>query len=70
MLVYNIYTPASYSAVWGDGAGGTNSVTGNLTLGANDSKNATHTGNGRIPAGQNTAHVGIYGDTISVTVSY
>jgi spore coat protein U-like protein len=69
-LSYNIYTPASYSAVWGDGAAGTNSVGGSLALGANDNKSATHTGNGRIPSGQNTAHVGSYSDTITVTVSY
>jgi spore coat protein U-like protein len=67
---YNIYLPASYTSVWGSGAGGTSTVSGGFTLGASERKSVTHTGAARIPAGQTAAHVGSYADTVIVTISY
>ena len=62
ILYYNLYTSASRSVVWGDGSGGTATVSGS-------GESANHTVYGRIPAGQNLP-VGSYGDTIIVTVTF
>jgi spore coat protein U-like protein len=62
ILGYNLYTDASRQTVWGDGTGGTATVSG-------DARDATHTVYGRIPARQN-ARVGDYTDTIIVTITY
>jgi spore coat protein U-like protein len=65
-LNYNLYTGPTYLTVWGDGSGGTATVSGSigfLLIPVN------HVVYGRIPAGQNAA-AGSYTDTISVTVTY
>lgn len=69
LLSYNIYTNASRTIIWGDGAGGTG-VRGDsylLALGA------THTEivqmYGKLVAGQNVS-AGSYSDTIVATVVY
>lgn len=62
ILYYNLYTSASRSVVWGDGIGGTGTVSGS-------GEGANHTVYGRIPAGQNLP-VGSYSDTIIVTVTF
>ena len=65
MLSYNLYTDPVRSTVWGDGSGGTASVTGAFALpGAID-----HTVYGRMPAGQNVG-AGAYADTITVTINF
>jgi spore coat protein U-like protein len=61
-LNYNLYTDATRTGVWGDGAGGTSLVSGNGT-------SANHTIYGRVPAAQN-AYVGGYSDTVTVTINY
>ena len=63
-LDYNIYTDASFSVVWGDDSGASQSVAG-----AGSSQPVDHTAHGRIPAGQN-ARVGTYSDVITVTVEF
>ena len=64
-LSYNLYTDPLRTTVWGDGSGGTASVTGALALpGAID-----HTVYGRVPAGQNVG-AGAYADTITVTINF
>jgi spore coat protein U-like protein len=72
-LDYNLYTSASRSTVWGDGSGGSSTVSGTINTsilsllclaGINN-----HTVYGRIPAAQNVAP-GIYADTITVTVTF
>jgi len=62
-LNYNLYTNAGRTLVWGDGSGGSLTLTG---LG-----NGKTTLNvfGQIPPGQN-AKVGIYTDNIVVTVNF
>jgi spore coat protein U-like protein len=65
-LSYNIYTTSGYSAIWGDGTGGTvtQSFSALLSLGT-----VTYATYGRIPAGQYIA-AGSYGDSITVTLMY
>jgi spore coat protein U-like protein len=62
VLDYNLYTNASRSIVWGDGAGGTG-------VGGGTGGNVNLSVYGRIPAGQNLP-AGSYGDTIVVTVEF
>ena len=61
-LGYNLYTDATRTVVWGDGTGVTATVPGSGTT-------ANHTVYGRISASRN-AYVGIYGDVITVTLTF
>lgn len=61
-LNYNLYTSAAMSLVWGDGTGGS------VTVSA-PKKVSTSIVYGRIPAGQNVS-AGAYSDTLIVTVSF
>lgn len=61
-LNYNLYVDPTRLVVWGDGTGGTLSVTG---LGTS----ANHTVYARVPALQKVP-VGTYADTITVTVTF
>ncbi|HEY5755628.1 MAG TPA: spore coat U domain-containing protein [Steroidobacter sp.] len=61
-LLYNLYTDATLSTVWGDGTGHSAMVSDTQLV-------ATHTVYGRIPARQNP-HVGVYGDTIVITLTF
>lgn len=61
-LNYNLYTDATRTTIWGDGTGGTATVSGSGTT-------VNHTVYGRIPASQN-AYVGSYSDTITVTLTF
>ena len=65
-LTYNLYTSAAYSTVWGDGSGGTGTMSGTQVVGTT---NVSYTVYGRIPARQDMG-AGTYLDTIVVTVSY
>jgi spore coat protein U-like protein len=64
-LAYNLYTTPSFSTVWGDGGGGSQTQTNLVT------KDTPWTANiyGRIPAGQNVS-VGSYTDVITVTIEW
>lgn len=64
-LAYNLYTTPSFSTVWGDGSGGSQTQT-NLVTRTNP-WNATIYG--RLPAGQNVP-VGSYSDVITITVDF
>lgn len=70
-LNYNLYTDGTYSAVWGNGTGGSVTVagSGNLALLGGRFTN-TATVYGQIPAGQTTVVPGVYNDTITVTLTY
>jgi spore coat protein U-like protein len=68
-LDYNLYTSAAYSLVWGDGVGGSATVTlsgGTVSAGQ---RTFTRTIYGRIPPGQQVP-AGTYTDTIMVTVIF
>lgn len=62
-LNYNLYTTSARNIIWGDGTGGSSSMTA--------AKNATTNLSvyGRIPAGQDTT-VGNYTDSITATVTF
>ncbi|MBI4207696.1 MAG: spore coat protein U domain-containing protein [Betaproteobacteria bacterium] len=64
-LSYNLYTDPLRTVVWGDGSGGTASVTGAFALPGN----IDHTVYGRVPALQNVS-AGTYTDTITVTINF
>ncbi len=67
-LNYNLYTDVTHLLVWGDGTSGTSQIsTGFLVVLLGTTAN--HTVYGRIPARQ-TAAVGSYSDTITVTVTF
>ena len=61
-LEYNLFIDSARVTIWGDGTGGTSTVSDNA-------EDATHTVFGRIPARQNV-HTGDYTDTIVVTITY
>lgn len=67
-LDYNLYSNASRTSIWGNGSGGTSTVSDGYLLGL-----LTTTRNypvyGRVAAGQNVP-AGTYGDTITVQVDY
>lgn len=65
-LSYQLYRDAVLSQIWGDGTGGSYSVSQSF-----NTKTATfnHTAYGRVPAGQNVT-AGSYADTVVATVTY
>lgn len=65
-LSYNLFLDAARTVVWGDGTTGTGHF-GPVTPG--EGVTATATIYGRIPARQNAA-VGVYADTITVTINF
>lgn len=69
-LVYNLYTDAGYTTVWGDGStGGTGRLGG---TGAGMGTEQTLVVRGRLLASQNAGPVGVgtYTDTIIATIVY
>ncbi|MGC1303552.1 MAG: spore coat U domain-containing protein [Caulobacteraceae bacterium] len=66
-LAYNLYVATARTQVWGDGTGGTQTVTGSFPAILTNTQSFNVFG--RIPAGQNVP-VGAYTDTIIVTVTY
>ena len=68
-LLYQLYTNSTHTTVWGDGTGGTATVSDNYNcvLGCNRSLN--YTVFGRIPALQ-WPKPGFYSDTIIATVTF
>ncbi len=69
-LNYNLYTNSSRTNIWGDGTGGTSIVTNSFTLLALTAFTTSDTVYARLPAGQTSAAVGSYSDTITLTVEY
>lgn len=69
-LIYNLYTTAARTTIWGNGTGGTGriSATGILVTPLTP-HNATYQVYGRIPARQ-VIPIGAYIDTIVATVTY
>lgn len=67
-LHYNVYTDPSHAIVWGDGSAGTMEVSGSFTVPLQTS--ASHTGYGRIPAGQTDLSPGHYADQLTILISY
>lgn len=67
-LNYNLYTTSGRTTVWGNGSGGTGTVSDGYLLGLGTTVR-NYTVHGRVPALQN-ARVGGYLDSITVTVEY
>jgi spore coat protein U-like protein len=67
-LNYNLYTTSGYGTIWGDGSGGTSTVSDGYALGLLLVVR-NYTVYGRIPASQNVP-AGAYSDLITVTVNY
>jgi spore coat protein U-like protein len=70
-LGYNLYTSNTYSVVWGDGTGSTQTISGTMKLNkfTNPSQTVMQTVYGQIPALQDAA-VGGYSDNVTATVSF
>jgi len=69
-LAYNIYTDPVRSVLWGDGTtGSAPGATLDLAV-TGQSVRQEFPAYGRVPAGQNTAPVGLYADSVLVTVVY
>lgn len=68
-LTYNLYTKSNRKDVWGDGTGGSTTVTDSYRLGTPCCVTQSYPIYGRIDASQNAAP-GIYADTIVATVSW
>lgn len=66
-LYYNLYTNVARTTVWGDGSGGGDAVTSSFPASSRGSVKLSIYG--RIPAQQN-AYVGVYHDSVTVTVTY
>jgi spore coat protein U-like protein len=67
-LQYNLYTDENHTTIWGDGTPGTSTVSDSYLLGILPTVR-NYAVYGQIPSGQNVP-VGIYLDTIAVTVNY
>ncbi len=65
-MVFNIYTEASYTSIWGDGISGS-LVGGNIP---SADSNQSHTVYGKIPAGQSTLKAGSFSDSLTITLTY
>jgi spore coat protein U-like protein len=65
-LIYNLYSDVNHISVWGDGSGGTVSVSGSAAgSGSSDDKIIYAS----VPAGQNP-YVGAYNDAVVVTLEF
>lgn len=69
LLNYNLYADSSHASIWGDGSGGTQTVSGSITIMPGDTSR-DHPVFGRIPGSQTTVPPGSYSDTVLVTVTY
>lgn len=70
ILNYNVYRNAARTQVWGNGTGGSFSITGSFILNnSNPTRNRNHTIYGRIPPLQD-ATAGSYSDTLVVTLTF
>jgi spore coat protein U-like protein len=65
LLNYSLYTNAARTTVWGDGSGGTSTVS---NTGSGVAQNFTVYA--RVPLGQTSVATGAYADTVQVTVTY
>lgn len=69
VLIYNLYTDSGRTTVWGDGTGGTATVTNGYLLSLLVSRTDNFDLYGRLPSGQNVS-AGSYSDTITAMVIF
>ena len=68
-LFYNLYTDAARSSIWGDGSGGSITISDGYTLTLLYNQLKIYPLYGRIPGGQNVA-AGQYRDSLVISVIY
>jgi spore coat protein U-like protein len=68
-LNYNLYTTAGFASIWGDGTGGTVTISDSYTAIVIGPVTRNYTVFGRIPASQ-FVNTGTYTDSVLVTVTY
>src|SRR5258708_11531563 len=68
-LNYNLYSDGAHTSVWGDGTGGTSTVSDSYSLPASSSTRQ-YTVFGRIPGSQSSAVAGSYTDNMLITLPY
>jgi spore coat protein U-like protein len=68
-LTYNVYRNTGRSQIWGNGTGGSTTITGSFTLNNNATRSQNHTLYGRIPALQDIT-AGTYNDTLVTTLTF
>lgn len=69
LLPYNLYTSAARSVIWGDGTGGSATVTLTTSIVNRGIRTYDQPIHGRIPA-QQVVDSGAYSDTLFVTVTF
>ena len=69
-LSYQIYTDAARTTIWGDGTGGTSTVTDSFLCVLCINLPHNYTGFGRLPGRQFGASPGLHSDTITATVTF
>ena len=68
-LTYNLYLDPAYMVRFGDGTMGSQTTSASFTLAVSPTVRSI-TVYGRLPAGQTTATVGTYSDTLVMTVTF
>jgi spore coat protein U-like protein len=68
-MSYQLYSNATYTTIWGDGTGGSQTVSDGFLLSVGGPVARNYTAYGKIPALQNVG-AGSYLDTINVLVTY
>jgi len=66
LMVFNLFTDANRTVVWGDGVTGA-LIHGNLNAGGSPSSMVVY---GKIPAGQRTLRAGSFHGSMTVTLTY
>ena len=69
-LRYNIFTDPARSIMWGDGSSGSTPGAVLVLSAPNQPQRQEFTAYGRVEAGQSTAAVGVYSDSVVLTVAY
>lgn len=70
LLSYDLYTSSARSSIWGDGTGGSQKISGALTILPGGGATLNAVVYGRIPGSQPAVRAGTYSDTVVVTVTY
>jgi spore coat protein U-like protein len=69
-LSYQIYTSSARTTVWGDGTGGTSTVSDSYACFFCVNQSRSYVDYGRLPGLQWTAAPGVHSDTITATVTF
>ena len=69
-LSYQLYTNSARTTVWGDGTGGTSTVTGSFRCNRCTNTKSNSTNYGQLPGLQWSASPGVHSDTITATVTF